>query len=538
LKKNEAYTVTIDGYTSQGLGVARLPDGVVFVHQALEGERCEIQLLRVSSSGNFARVLRVLESSPKRIVPDCPIYGKCGGCALRHMSYDEELRSKAQRVADALSRIGGVALPVEILGAAAQDGYRNKVLYPVAEINGQPQHGYFRARSHELIPVERCALVPAAADRLARAVTDWMRACHVPAYDEQTQRGVVRHIYLRSNTTGENMVCIVAAAERLPHTQALIDALQATGENVASVLLCVNRRPGNAVLSDDFRTLWGADAIYDTLCGLRFRLSPRSFYQVNHAQAERLYGLAIEAAQLTGRERVLDLYCGTGTITLAMAGRAREVIGVEVIDAAVKDARANAAANGIENARFLCADAGQAAAQMAAEGLTPDVIVVDPPRKGLHIDALEAIVRMSPARLVYVSCDPATLARDVKLLTARGYHAVSAQAVDMFPRCAHVETVCLLVRRNGLHIDIDVDVEEMLQEKRGQATYPQIKEYVLEQTGLKVSSLYISQIKRKCGLDVGDSYNKPKSEDAHVPQCPPEKEKAIMDALKHFGMIS
>lgn len=458
MKKNEIYTVVIDGYTSQGLGVARLPDGVVFVHQALAGERCEIQLLRVSNNGNYARILRVLEPSTERIIPDCPVYGKCGGCALRHMTYAEELRLKTQRVHDALERIGGVSLPVSILGAAEQSRYRNKALYPVAEIDGQPQHGYFRARSHALIPVTRCHLVPEAADRLAQAVTDWMQAYSVPAYDEGTQQGLIRHIYLRSNHAGEVMVCLVANHDTLPHQQALIDALLATDEPVASVLLCINRRPGNAVLSTNFRTLWGADAIYDTLCGLRFRLSPRSFYQINRDQAERLYGLAIEAAQLTGRERVLDLYCGTGTITLAMARHASEAIGVEVIAEAVEDARANAAANGLGNARFLCADAGEAATQLAAEGLAPDVIVVDPPRKGLHIDAVAAIVRMAPARIVYVSCDPATLARDVKLLCAQGYRAESAKAVDMFPRCAHVETVCLLSKLDvDRHIEVEVN---------------------------------------------------------------------------------
>ncbi len=445
MKKNETYTVTIEGYTSQGLGVARLPEGVVFVHQALAGERCEIQLLKVGKHESYARVLNVLAPSPARIVPDCPVYGKCGGCALRHMDYGEECRMKAQRVQDALRRIGGIDLPVEILGAASQHSYRNKIIYPVAAYDGRPTRGYFRARSHALIPVEHCALVPEAADVLADAVIDWMRRCGIPAYDEETLTGLVRNIFLRITSLGEIMVCLVVNGEDIPHADALVDALRAADRNVASIVQCIHKKPGNAVLSDRFQTLWGADRLNETLCGLQFTLSPRSFFQVNHDQAERLYQCAIEAAALTGQERVLDLYCGTGTITLAMARHAREAIGVEVIPSAVEDAKQNAIANGLTNTRFLCADAGQVAAQLAAEGLAPDVIVVDPPRKGLSLDAIEAMAQMAPQKIVYVSCDPATLARDAKLLQERGYRAIHAQALDLFPRCAHVETVLCLI---------------------------------------------------------------------------------------------
>ena len=538
VKKNEVYTVTIDGYTSQGLGVARLPEGVVFVHQALLGEVCRIQLLKVGRQESYARVLQVERPSPARIAPDCPAYGRCGGCALRHMDYAEELRLKAQRVHDALRRIGGVDLPVDILGAERQTSYRNKVIYPVANVDGQPTRGYFRARSHALIPVSRCALVPPQADALADAVIGWMRRWGVSAYDEAAQTGLVRHIYLRVSSLGQSMLCLVINGETVPHAEALVETLRAAEPGLRSVQLCSNRRPGNAVLSDRFICLWGAETLRETLCGLEFQLSPRSFFQVNHDQAPRLYDLAVEAAGLTGAERVLDLYCGTGTITLAMARHAGQAIGVEIVSSAVEDAQKNAAANGMTNTRFLCADAGQAAAQLAAEGLRPDVIVVDPPRKGLDAAAIEAMTVMGAQRIVYVSCDPATLARDVALLATRGYAARHARAVDMFPRCAHVETVCLLVLRNSVtHINIDVDVEEMVQDKRGLATYGQIKDYVLEQNGLKVSSLYIAQVKQKHGIIERDNYNKPKSEDVRQPQCPPDKERAITEALKHFGMI-
>ena len=276
MKKNDICRVTIEGYTSQGLGVARLPEGVVFVHQALAGETCEIQLLKVGKHESYARVLRVLEPSPERLAPDCPIYGKCGGCALRHMSYAEELRMKAQRVEDALRRIGGQDCRVDILGADAQESYRNKVIYPVAEQDGQPVRGYFRARTHTLIPVERCALVPAAADTLANAVIDWMRRWGVRAYDEALLTGLVRNIYVRLASTGEIMLCLVVNGADIPHRKELIAALRAAEPALTSVVQCTHTRPGNAVLSDQFRTLWGADALHETLCGLQFQLSPRS----------------------------------------------------------------------------------------------------------------------------------------------------------------------------------------------------------------------------------------------------------------------
>ena len=332
-------------------------------------------------------------------------------------------------------------------------------------------------------------------------------------------------------------MCLCCNGEKLPKPEQLIAALQKI-PGFTTLVLSVNTKKGNAVLGDRFLTLYGAGYIEDTLCGLTFRLSPRSFYQVNHHQAERLYRAAIDLAEIRKTDTVLDLYCGVGTITLAMASAAGKVIGVEVVPQAIEDAKENARRNGIANAEFFCGDAGQAALALEESGVRPDVITVDPPRKGLNADAIAAIVRMSPRRLVYVSCDPATLARDVALLKEQGYRLQSATACDLFPRCAHVETVCLLVLRNPVtHINIDVDVEELVQDKRGTATYGQIKDYVLERSGLKVSSLYIAQVKQKYGIIERENYNKTKSENVKQPQCPPEKEKAITEALKHFGMI-
>lgn len=539
MKKNEIYRAAVSGFTSEGLGVCRVDGCAVFVPNAVPGEEYDVRITHVGRNAAHGKIETIIQRSPHRVNRRCPYAKRCGGCDFWHMDYETECEIKRQRVLDALNRLGGQKLEtLELTAAPTCEGYRNKAQFPVAPAKNGLEAGFFQKGTHDLIPIERCLIQPEIADAAKQAVLQWARTFRVTAYDEASGRGLLRHIFVRNaEATGEVLVCLVVNGESLPREKELVDLLRERVTGLKSVALNCNTRRGNAILGEKTRILWGADAIEDVLCGLRFRISPRSFYQVNRTQAEVLYGKAIAAAGLTGAETVLDLYCGTGTITLCLARHARETIGVEVVDAAIADAKRNAERNGIENARFFCADAGQAAQKLCAEGVRPDVIVVDPPRKGLSADVIDAIEKMAPDRVVYVSCDPATLARDVKLLCAKGYTLTHAEAVDLFPRCAHIETVCLLVRRNCVHIDMDVDVEEFLHDSRGQATYPQIKSYVMEQTGLKVSTLNISQVKRKCGLDVGECYNKPKSEDARQPQCPPEKEEAIKDALKHFGMI-
>ena len=327
--------------------------------------------------------------------------------------------------------------------------------------------------------------------------------------------------------------------KRLPHEAELVERLRRACPKAVGIVLGENTRRDNVILGERYRTLWGADRLEDALCGRVFRLSVPSFYQVNHEQAERLYAKAIEYAQLTGEETVLDLYCGAGTITLALAPHAKRVLGAEIVPEAIDDARENAARSGVENAEFFCGDASDVAKKLAQENLRPDVITVDPPRKGLAEDVVESIARMQPERVVYVSCDSATMARDVKRFAALGYRAVRACAVDLFPRADHVETVCLLSKLQGKeHIEIEVKMDELdLTAAEKKATYEEIKAYVLEHTGLKVSHLYIAQVKQKCGIIERENYNKPKSEDAKQPQCPPEKEKAIVSALKYFGML-
>ena len=538
LEKNRIYRAHIDGYSSEGLGIARIDGQVVFVHGAVRGEICDVLVMKVLKNAAFGKIAALVEPSPARREPDCPYYGRCGGCDFRHMSYEEELWAKRARVQDALTRIGGAEIAVEeILGAEQPLHYRNKSIYPISPTG---EVGFYRARSHQVVHVEHCLIQKPEADALAQALRDYIARFRVPPYDEATGRGLLRHLYVRTSCAGESLVCLLVNGSRLPHEEELVAMLRAAAPRLCGVVLGENTRRGNAILGDRYRTLWGRDYLTDTLCGLELRLSVPSFYQVNHDQAQRLYEKALEYAGLTGRELAVDLYCGAGTITQVLARRARHVIGGEIVPEAIRDAEESARRNGVDNVEFLCGDASRLAAELRQRGLRPDVICVDPPRKGLAPDVVEAAASMTPGRIVYVSCDPATLARDVARFAPLGYRPVRACAVDLFPGTAHVETVVLLskgeIDSKKVRVEFSLEDMDMSGFQKG-ATYEQIKAYVLEKYGLKVSSLYISQIKRKCGLDIGQNYNLSKKEDAKVPQCPLEKEAAIMDALKHFQMI-
>ena len=537
LEKNRIYRAHIDGYSSEGLGIARIDGQVVFVHGAIRGETCDVLVMKVLKNAAFGKIAALVEPSPARRTPDCPYYGRCGGCNFRHMSYDEELWAKRARVQDALTRIGGAEVTVEeILGAEQPLHYRNKSIYPISPAG---EVGFYRARSHQVVDVEHCLIQKPEADALAQAVRDYIARFRVEPYNEATGRGLLRHLYVRTSCRGESLACLLVNGSRLPHEQELVDMLRAAAPGVCGVVLGENTRRGNAILGDRYRTLWGRDYLTDTLCGLELRLSVPSFYQVNHDQAQRLYEKALEYAGLTGRELAVDLYCGAGTITQVLARRARHVIGGEIVPEAIRDAEDSARRNGVENVECLSGDASRLAAELRQRGLRPDVICVDPPRKGLAPDVVEAAASMEPERIVYVSCDPATLARDAARFAPLGYRPVRACAVDLFPGTAHIETVCLLSKlQSKEHIEIEVKMDEMyLTSAESKATYEEIREYVLEHTGLKVSHLYIAQVKQKYGIIERENYNKPKSEDTRQPQCPPEKEKAITEALRHFGMI-
>ena len=444
LRQDQIYTGTVEGYSSEGLGIVRLDGAVVFVPGAVRGERVDLKITKVMKTVAAGRIVKIHKPSPERAEPECPYYGRCGGCDFQHLTYPEELWAKRQRVQDALTRLGGSDVEVEdILGAKDPTHYRNKSQYPVG---ADGAIGFFQARSHKVVPVERCLIQPEAADRTAAAVRTWMRRYKISAYDETSGKGLVRHVYVRVNRKGESLCCLVVNGKGVPREPELAALVRAAAPGTVGVLINSNTRRGNVVLGDRYRTVWGQDFLMDTLRGLTFKLSVPSFYQVNPAQTEVLYGKALEYAGLTGKETVLDLYCGIGTITLCMAGSAQRVIGAEIVPAAIRDAEENAARNGIENAAFFCGDAADVAAKLEAEGLRPDVVTVDPPRKGLAPEVIASVVAMGPDRVVYVSCDPATLGRDVKLFAASGYILRRACAVDMFPGTRHVETVALLTK--------------------------------------------------------------------------------------------
>ena len=463
LTKNQIYETVIEDYTAEGQGVAHIEGCAVFIPNAIAGERCLVRIEKLGKTWAAGKMTEILEKSPHRINRECPVAKLCGGCDFWHMDYEEETRLKADRVRQCLNRLAGETLQeMPILAAPTCHGYRNKAQYPVAAKKGKAYAGFFKAGTHEVVENSRCLILPEETDRVKDAVIDYVNQFRVSVYDETAHKGLLRHIYVRRGAvSGQILVCLAVNGRKIPHVPELIARLQKI-PGFATLVLSVNTKQGNAVLGDEFITLYGPGYIEDTLCGLNFRLSPRSFYQVNHHQAQRLYEAAISQAEITKKDTVLDLYCGVGTITLAMASAAGKVIGVEVIPQAVEDAKDNAKRNGIENAEFFCGDAGQAALALEAKGIKADVVIVDPPRKGLNADTVEALARFAPRRIVYVSCDPATLARDVALLKQRGYTVKNAMAADLFPRCSHVESVvCLGREKADDYIRISVHTEDL-----------------------------------------------------------------------------
>lgn len=543
IKKNDLFEAEITAMTAEGSGICRADGMAVFVPGTAVGDRCVVRVIKVLKKYAFGRLEELLTPSPDRTTPDCSIAGPCGGCVYRHITYEAELKIKTQRVRDALERIGGFEnIPMEpILGAPSRTRYRNKCQLPIGlSKNGEMQMGFYAVNSHRIIDTHTCLLQPEVFDRAAEAFRAWQKLSGESIYDEAAHSGVLRHLYMRcGEKSGEVLVCIVANGAKLHGEDLLVKMLREAVPEITGIVLNINRERTNVVLGRELRTLWGKPTIRDTLCRLEFEISPHAFYQVNRTQAEALYNKAAEYAGLTGAETLLDLYCGTGTIGLSMASRAKKLIGAEIIPSAVENARKNAAHNHVTNAEFLCGDAKDAARILYERGERPDVIVIDPPRKGCDAAVITTIAAMRPTRVVYVSCDPATLARDLKQFTAEDYNIEAVTPVDMFPGTAHVETVCLLSKLNVKHhIEVEITMDELdLTAAESKATYDEIKAYVLEKFGFKVSQLYIAQIKRKCGIIERKNYNQSKKEDAKVPKCPPEKEAAIMDALKHFQMI-
>lgn len=450
LHKNDIVRLQITGTTAEGMGVGRYRDFAVFVPLTAPGDEIEAHVLKVLKSHAYAKIHRLIAPSPDRVEPDCPVFAQCGGCCFRHISYEAQLQIKEARVRDALSRIGGFSdLPVRpILGAEQQNCYRNKALLPLGKAqNGKLTMGFYAFNSHRIVDCADCRLQPEVFQTAAKAFARWFESSGETVYDEQSHTGKLRRLYLRyGEASGEVMICVVINGQSMKHADALVETLRETVPGLASVMLNINTERTNVALGKESRLLWGSPFLRDALCGLEFQISPLSFYQVNHGQMERLYTIATGYASLTGTETLLDLYCGIGTIGLSMAKYAKKVIGVEIVPEAVENARENAKRNHIENAEFLCGDAAFAAAELKKRGEAPDVIVLDPPRKGCSPALIETVASFAPKRIVYVSCDPATLARDLKLFAQLGFAPQEASPVDMFPGTAHVECVVWLKR--------------------------------------------------------------------------------------------
>ena len=570
-RKNDIVTLKIEDCGIDGEGIGKADGFTVFVKDAVIGDTVRAKIMKAKKNYGYGRLEEIITPSPDRVEPKCQFARQCGGCQLQALSYEKQLEFKTSKVRGHLERIGGFTdIPMEkILGMEQPFHYRNKAQFPVGKSkDGRIITGFYAGRTHSIIENRDCALGVTQNKEVLDRVIAHMEKFNIQPYDENTGKGLVRHVLIRYGFfTDEMMVCLIINGEKLPGEEALVKSLCQIPETV-SVMVNVNKKRNNVILGEKVRLLWGQPYITDKIGEISYQISPLSFFQVNPYQTGRLYGKALEYAQLSGNETVWDLYCGIGTISLFLAQQAKMVRGVEIIPAAIENAKENACLNGFDNTEFFVGKAEEVLPeQFARTGERADVIVVDPPRKGCDETLLSTIIEMQPDRVVYVSCDSATLARDLKYLCERGYELKKVCPVDMFPNTVSVETVVLLsqyrdkstcldergsrqiemqasrlasllAQKPDDTIEIDLDLDELdATSAELKATYQEIKDYVLKEFGLKVSSLYISQVKRKCGIEVGENYNLPKSENARVPQCPKEKEDAIKAALKYYAMI-
>ena len=571
--KNDIVTVKIEDIGTEGEGIGKLEGFTLFVKDAVMGDVVEARLVKVKKNYAYARLEKVLTSSPLRVKPVCPYHKQCGGCQIQAMSYEAQLQFKENKVKNNLVRIGGFdqlfieSVMEPVVGMEQPWHYRNKAQFPVGtDKDGRIITGFYAGRTHSIIANTDCALGVEENEPILQKVLAYMQNEKVSAYDETTGQGLVRHILIRKGfTSGEIMVCLVINGKSLPKEDRLVSTLREI-PGMTSIWLNYNTKNTNVIMGTEGRVLWGQNTITDVIhrrsieeinsgkdClrydskenapkGITFAISPLSFYQVNPIQTEKLYSLALEYAGLTGEETVWDLYCGIGTISLFMAQCAKEVHGVEIVPQAIEDARKNAERNHIENATFYVGKAEEVLPRLyEEEHIFADVICVDPPRKGCDEACLNTIIKMAPKRIVYVSCDSATLARDLKYLCENGYEIRKVRAVDQFGQTVHTETVCLLSKLHEAkhHVKVKLDMDEMdITSAESKATYEEIKKYVAEHNdGMKVSNLYIAQIKQKHGIIERENYNKPKSEKGGQPECPKEKEIAIEEVLKYFQMI-
>ena len=543
-RKNDLVTLEIEDCGIDGEGIGKADGFTVFVKDAVIGDTVTAKIIKAKKNYGYGRLMEVLKPSPYRVEPKCEFARQCGGCQLQALSYDQQLVFKTNKVKGHLERIGGFTdIPMEpIIGMDELFHYRNKAQFPVGRNKeGKIVTGFYAGRTHNIIENRDCALGVAENKEVLDRVIAHMEKYGIEPYNEATGKGLVRHVLIRYGYfTKEVMVCLILNGNKIPKEEQLVKSLCEI-PGMTSITINVNKKHSNVILGEEIRLLWGQEYITDRIGDISYQISPLSFYQVNPMQTQKLYAKALEYADLHGEETVWDLYCGIGTISLFLAQKAKFVRGVEIVPAAIENAKENAKLNGLENTEFFVGKAEEVLPrEYKKNGVYADVIVVDPPRKGCDETLLETMVEMNPDRIVYVSCDSATLARDLKYLCERGYELRKVCPVDQFGMTVHVETVVLLSKGeiDSKKIRVEFSLEDMdMSEFQDGATYTQIKDYVLEHTGLKVSNLYISQIKRKCGIEVGKNYNLPKSEDSRQPQCPPEKEKAIREALKYFGMI-
>ena len=542
-KKNDVLTVEIEDIGHDGAGIGKVDGYTLFVKDAVIGDVVEVKVMKAKKNYGYAKLLKIITPSASRVEPLCPYAKQCGGCQIQMMSYEEQLRFKENKVRNNLKRIGGFEeIPMEpILGMKNPFYYRNKAQFPVGyDKEGNLITGFYAGRTHSIINNRRCYLGVSENELVLNQVLDWMERNHISAYEEESGKGLIRHVLIRYGfTTKEVMVCLVVNGAGIPAKEDLIEGLR-TIPGMTSITISSNTKQTNVIMGEKITLLWGQTYITDFIGNIQYQISPLSFYQVNPAQTKRLYETALEYAGLSGDETVWDLYCGIGTISLFLAQRAKQVYGVEIIPAAIEDAKRNARLNQIENAQFFVGKAEEVLPEKyEKEQIYADVIVVDPPRKGCEESVLDTMVQMEPKRIVYVSCDSATLARDLKYLCERGYEMKKVKAIDQFPQTEHVETVCLLSKLHAdQHIEVELQMDELdLTAAESKATYEEIKDYVLEHSGLKVSSLYIAQVKEKCGIIERVNYNLPKSENSRQPKCPQEKEAAIREALEYFRMI-
>ena len=542
-RKNDIVTLEIVDCGTDGEGIGKADGFTVFVKDAVIGDTVTAKIMKAKKNYGYGRLMEILNASPYRVEPVCPSARQCGGCQLQAVSYEEQKVFKEKKLRGHLERIGGFTnLPMEpLIGMDEPYHYRNKAQFPVGRNKeGKIVTGFYAGRTHAIIENRDCALgIPENKDVLDRVIAH-MEKYNIAPYDEATGKGLVRHIFVRYGFfTGELMVCLIINGQDLPHQRELVEKLCEI-PGMTSISLNMNKKRSNVILGDKVKTIWGEDYITDKIGDISYEISPLSFFQVNPKQTWKLYSKALEYADLHGEETVWDLYCGIGTISLFLAQKAKFVRGVEIVPAAIEDARRNAKLNDIGNVEFFVGKAEEVLpAEYEKNGVYADVIVVDPPRKGCDEMLLKTILKMQPKRVVYVSCDSATLARDLRFLCDNGYELKKVCGVDQFPQTVHVETVVLLSQQKPDDtIEIDLDLDELdATSAELKATYQEIKDYVLKEFGLKVSNLYISQIKRKCGIEVGENYNLPKTENPKVPQCPKEKEEAIKAALKYFAMI-